>query len=87
MSTTPTTTRKGSTDLRVDLYRDAERRWRWRARANGHVLADSGEGYSRRIDCLRGAMRVVGASEIVWANHAIGRACGGRVEFRIEKAQ
>lgn len=34
-------------------------RWRYVAQ-NGHVLADSGQGYSRRIDCVTGARRVTG---------------------------
>jgi hypothetical protein len=27
---------------------------------NGHILTDGGQGYSRRIDALRGARRVTG---------------------------
>lgn len=46
---------------RVEVYRDTRGEWRWRYVAqNGHVLADSGEGYSRRIDCVNAAKRVVG---------------------------
>lgn len=45
----------------VVLYRDRSDRWRWRYVAqNGHLLADSGQGYSRRIDAYRGAKRVTG---------------------------
>lgn len=48
------------TDL-VVLYRDTAGDWRWRYVAqNGYVLADSGQGYSRRIDCEQGARRVTG---------------------------
>lgn len=45
--------------LRVDpvgfeIYRDAEGKWRWRLlHKNGNILADSGEGYSRRRDARR----------------------------------
>ena len=40
---------------KVEVYRDKGGKWRWRARArNGHIVADSAEGYSRRVDCLRG---------------------------------
>lgn len=47
------------TDI-VVLYRAADG-WRWRyVEQGGHVLADSGQGYSRRIDCENGARRVVG---------------------------
>lgn len=33
--------------------------WRWRyVAANGHVMANGGESYTRRIDALNGAMKV-----------------------------
>ena len=44
----------------ITLYR-APDGWRWRYTAsNGRVLADSGQGYSRRVDAVRGACRVIG---------------------------
>ena len=47
----------------ITLYR-APDGWRWRYTAsNGRVLADSGQGYSRRVDAVRGAFRVAGATE------------------------
>lgn len=48
---------------RIEVYRSGLRRkWRWRYVAgNGHILADSGQAYSRRIDCLAGAESVTGA--------------------------
>jgi uncharacterized protein YegP (UPF0339 family) len=47
-----------STDT-VQVYQDANDEWRWRRRsANGKILADSGEGYVERRDCLRGVMLV-----------------------------
>ena len=47
----------------ITLYR-APDGWRWRYVAhNGRVLADSGQGYSRRAYAVRGACRVVGAAE------------------------
>lgn len=39
---------------RIQTYRAADG-WRWRARANGRIVADSGEAYRRRIDAHRGA--------------------------------
>ena len=47
---------------RIEIYRTALRRkWRWRyVAANGNILADSGQGYSRRIDAVRGATTVTG---------------------------
>ncbi len=80
-------------NLRVDLYRDIEGKWRWRARVPGHILADSGQGYSRRIDCFKGALRVVGVNEVTWFPmedprvYDYGQASLGRggVEFFIWK--
>jgi uncharacterized protein YegP (UPF0339 family) len=41
---------------------DRIRRWRWRfVSSNGRILADSGQGYSRRIDALNGCATVLGA--------------------------
>jgi uncharacterized protein YegP (UPF0339 family) len=41
--------------MRFELYRDAKGEWRWRLRArNGEVVAESGEGYTRREDCEHG---------------------------------
>lgn len=35
----------------IELYRDVSRLHRWRAREdNGHILADSGEGYRNEAD-------------------------------------
>ena len=37
------------------VYKDAAGDWRWRLVAgNGRVIADSGEGYQHRADCLHG---------------------------------
>lgn len=42
--------------MRFEIYPDARGEWRWRLRAaNGHdVIADSGEGYVNKNDCLHG---------------------------------
>lgn len=49
----------------LELYRDADRDWRWRLVAkNGRILADSAEGYRRKRDALKGAGRVVGVGEL-----------------------
>lgn len=46
--------------LRAQLYRDKSRAWRWRLKAaNGRIVADSAEGYTRRADCLRAWVWVV----------------------------
>lgn len=47
---------------KVEFYQDTNGKWRWRFRAaNGRILADSAEGYSRLTDCVHG-------SEIVLAS-------------------
>ena len=44
---------------KLDIYRDANREWRWRLRAsNGRIVADSGEGYRRRASARHAAARV-----------------------------
>lgn len=46
-------------DDRVEVYRDARDEWRWRRVAgNNKVVADSGEGYEHRVDCLDAAVAV-----------------------------
>lgn len=45
----------------LEFYRDGEKKWRWRfVRKNGRILADSAEGYSKRIDAVRAAKLVTG---------------------------
>lgn len=39
---------------RLHPYKDKRGEWRWRMTArNGKIVADSGEGYRRRRNCLR----------------------------------
>ncbi len=46
-------------DDRVEVYQDARDEWRWRRLAgNNKVIADSGEGYLHRVDCLDSAIAV-----------------------------
>lgn len=41
------------------LYKDTAGEWRWRLFAtNGKTIADSGEGYKNKADCLHGAKLV-----------------------------
>jgi len=45
------------------VYRDNIGEWRWFLRAaNGRKLADSGEGYFNRNDCLHAVALVKGSS-------------------------
>ena len=35
------------------IYQDVQRQWRWRLRAaNNKIIADSGEGYYAKSDCM-----------------------------------
>jgi len=44
---------------KVEIYRDNRGEWRWRLRAgNGRIIADGGEGYTRKAAALNGMMRV-----------------------------
>jgi uncharacterized protein YegP (UPF0339 family) len=52
---------------RFQLYRDRRKEYRWRLRArNNRVIADSGEGYARKVDCKHGIalVRQMGEVEI-----------------------
>jgi len=41
------------------VYKDSSSQWRWRLKAvNGRILADSGEGYHNKQDCLSGIRSV-----------------------------
>jgi uncharacterized protein YegP (UPF0339 family) len=38
-----------------EVYKDRERKFRWRFWApNGRIMADSGQGYVRKQDCIDG---------------------------------
>lgn len=44
------------------VYRDVRNEWRWRLVAtNGRIIANSGEGYHNKADCLAG-IRLVKSS-------------------------
>ena len=45
------------------VYKDTQNKWRWRLKAaNGNILADSGEGYTNKSDCLAGITSVKASS-------------------------
>lgn len=47
----------------VYLDNDVHPAWRWAYRAsNGRILADGGESYKRRADCIKGLERVTGGT-------------------------
>ncbi len=41
-----------ATKTHLTLYRDKTGDWRWRAQRSGRIVADSGEGYRHRGDCV-----------------------------------
>ncbi|MEQ9448484.1 MAG: DUF1508 domain-containing protein [Rhodospirillaceae bacterium] len=44
------------------VYRDANNQWRWTLyAANGRKIANSGEGYFNRDDCVHGINLVAGS--------------------------
>lgn len=45
---------------RFHIYKDAAGEWRWALHAAGNhrQIADSGEGYKNRVDCINGARLV-----------------------------
>lgn len=39
--------------MHYEVYKDTAGEWRWRLRAaNNKIIANSGEGYANRTDCL-----------------------------------
>ena len=50
------------------IYRDTVRQWRWRLVINGWVIANSGEGYRERSECLAAIEVVKGSAEAAVAN-------------------
>jgi len=53
--------------MRFKIYTDIAGFWRWSLlAANGRCIADSGQGYKRKRDCVKGAEKIVeGASRAV----------------------
>jgi len=46
--------------LYLEVYKDAKDEWRWNIRAkNGNIMADSGEGYTRRGNCIKAVNRII----------------------------
>lgn len=46
------------------VYKDRAGYWRWRlVAANNRIVADSGEGYVNKQDCLHGIQLVKGSSQ------------------------
>jgi len=44
-----------ASSAKFEYYLDRAGNWRWHLKApNGLIIADSGQGYSSRLDCLEG---------------------------------
>ncbi len=47
--------KKAEKTLTFEVYKDAKGEFRWRLKAtNGELIANSGEGYKAKADCLHG---------------------------------
>ena len=54
-SCAPVTGQEGSPPMKFNIYKDKVGEFRWRLVAtNGKIIADSGEGYNNKADCLHG---------------------------------
>lgn len=40
-------------DHKFEIYKDSKGEWRWRYKQNGHIMADSGEGYATSYGAKR----------------------------------
>lgn len=59
------TTVKKISERHYKMYRDSKSKWRWTFVArNGKKRGDSGEGYTRKIDCLRSIRDIADSSGI-----------------------
>lgn len=45
--------------MHLGIYRDHHMEWRWRMKLQGNILADSGEGYKRHANCVKGLRSIV----------------------------
>lgn len=41
-----------SNGRRIEVYQDKADEWRWRVKSGSNIIADSGEGYKNRQDCV-----------------------------------
>ncbi|HST57039.1 MAG TPA: DUF1508 domain-containing protein, partial [Longimicrobium sp.] len=55
---------EGEWTMKYCTYKDSKGEWRWRLKAkNGDIIADSGEGYKNKSDCLAGIALVKGSKD------------------------
>lgn len=52
--------------MHLEAYKDSAHEWRWRRIAeNGRIVADSGEGYQNKQDCLNMAVEQFPEDEVI----------------------
>lgn len=47
--------------LKIEHYQDTKGEFRWRMKRSGRVVADCGEGYKRRLGCLKAVASIIKA--------------------------
>lgn len=51
--------------MKFEIYKDAKGEWRWRLKANGRIVADSGEGYKTRAGCRSSITRLQSQGDLL----------------------
>ena len=65
--------------MEYQVYEDSKKEWRWRLKAaNGKTIADSGEGYRNRQDCLDAIKLVKDSRYDTSPGVPVGNAAGTR---------
>lgn len=50
--------------MKFHIYQDKRGEWRWHLKArNGRIVADSGEGYARKGNAYRAALKMVNGAQ------------------------
>lgn len=44
--------------MKIEIYLDKAEEWRWRFIRRGHIMADGGQGYKRKVFCQRAIERI-----------------------------
>jgi len=85
---TPAPSASESSPLVFELYQDAADEWRWRATNrlsdSDHIIADSGEGYARYTDAVRGIMQLKSVTDSAAVRTVNGTSPPGDLQFRHE---
>ena len=51
------------TEMKFEVYTTRNKQWRWRLRAdNGRLVANAGESFKRKVDCLDSVKLVISSS-------------------------